>query len=307
MEVERLRKSLEICKKTISEKNNEIDGKNKLLNKLMEEKTRIDSVIEEDIDIDNLLHANLGEGDVELDDILNMSSSAFPEDLGSLDINSMMQEQSLCLSPGSLDLATNTAYVVDEVPMQFPNREGSTERNDEDGSVKTLVGRMVEQKKSFDPSDKQKKVSPLKIRRGRNEFKVVDSKRKRSGSSDDDFLEKKPKPHGKVLPVAPQCLSCSYCSKKCPMGGQWALERHVAATHGEYMNDETYCQYCDKKFTYESCLAAHTRWHEVTYPWQCGNCDYKIDILEKFVKHVRSVHAITSVDDSRKLLVSLSY
>ena len=244
---------------------------------------------------------------MELDNILNISSSAFPEDLGSLDINSMMQEQSLCLSPGSLDLATNTAYVVDEVPMQFPNREGSTERNDEDGSVKTLVGRMVEQKKSFDPSDKQKKVSPLKIRRGRNEFKVVDSKRKRSGSSDDDFLEKKPKPHGKVLPVAPQCLSCSYCSKKCPMGGQWALERHVAATHGEYMNDETYCQYCDKKFTYESCLAAHTRWHEVTYPWQCGNCDYKIDILEKFVKHVRSVHAITSVDDSRKLLVSLSY
>ena len=39
-------------------------------------------VIEEDIDIDNLLSANLGGGDMDLDDILNMSNSAFPENLG---------------------------------------------------------------------------------------------------------------------------------------------------------------------------------------------------------------------------------
>ena len=136
-------------------------------------------------------------------------------------------------------------------------------------------------------------------------FKVVDSKRKRSGSFDDNILEKKPP--GKVLPVARQCLSCSYCSKKFPMGGQWALERHVAAAHGVNMSDENCCNYCDKKFTYDSCLAAHKRWHEVTNPWQCGNCEYKIDRLEKFVKHVRSVHGITSVNDARKLLVSLSH
>merc|ERR1719233_102007 len=168
LEVERLRKSLEICKKTLNEKTNEIEDKNKLLNKLMEDKTRMDvgnDVIEEDIDIDNLLSANLGEGDMDLDDILNMSNSAFPENLGNLDINSMMQEQSLCLSPGSLDLATNTAYVLDEVPMQFPNREGSMER-DEDGTVKTLVGRMVEQKRTSNHFDNQKKVSPLKLIRG---------------------------------------------------------------------------------------------------------------------------------------------
>ena len=85
MEVERLRKSLDICKKTLNEKTNEIEGKNKLLNKLMEDKTRMDvgnDVIEEDIDIDNLLSANLGGGDMDLDDILNMSNSAFPENLG---------------------------------------------------------------------------------------------------------------------------------------------------------------------------------------------------------------------------------
>jgi len=308
LEVERLRKSLEICKKTLNEKTNEIEGKNKLINKLMEDKMRIDAsndVIEENIDIDNLLNANLGEGDVDLDDILNMSTSAFPEDLGGLDINSMMQEQSLCLSPGSLDLATNTAYVVDEMPVQFPNREGSME-SDEDGTVKTLVGRMVEQKKTSNTFDNQKKVSPLKIIRGGNQFKVVDKKRSR-GESFNDVPEKKPKPSGKVLPDAPQCLACSSCSKKFPLGGQWALERHVAAAHGEDSRDKNCCQYCDKKFIYESCLAAHIRWHVATNPWQCGNCDYKIDGLEKFVKHVRGVHGVNSVENARKLLVSSSH
>jgi len=311
LEVERLRKSLEICKKTLNEKTNEIEDKNKLLNKLMEDKTRMDvgnDVIEEDIDIDNLLSANLGGGDMDLDDILNMSNSAFPENLGNLDINSMMQEQSLCLSPGSLDLATNTAYVLDEVPTQFPNREGSMER-DEDGTVKTLVGRMVEQKRTSNHFDNQKKVSPLKLIRGGNQFKVVDKKRSRGGSFNDDVPEKKPKPPGKVLPGAPQCLACSHCSKKFPLGGQWALERHVAAAHGEGedSNDKNCCHYCDKKFIYESCLAAHIRWHVASNPWQCGSCDYKIDTLEKFLKHVRGVHVVNSVENARKLLVSLSH
>jgi len=222
--------------------------------------------------------------------------------------NKILQEQSLCLSPGSLDLATNTAYVVDEVPMQFPNREGSMER-EEDGTVKTLVGRMVEQKRTSNTFDNKKKVSPLKIIRGGNQFKVVDNKRSRGGSCDRDVLEKKPKSSGKVLPVAPQCLACSRCSKKFPLGGQWALERHVAAAHdeGEDSNDKNCCQYCDKKFIYESCLAAHRRWHVATNPWQCGNCDYKIDGLEKFVKHVRGVHGVNSVENARKLLVSSSY
>merc|ERR1719233_676800 len=222
LEVERLRKSLEICKKTLNEKTNEIEGKNKLLNKLMEDKMRMDTkndVIEEEIDIVNLLNANLGDGDVDLDDILNMSNSAFPEDLGNLDITSMMQEQSLCLSPGSLDLATSSAYVVDEMPVQFPNREGSVQ-SDEDGTVKTLVGRMVDQKKTYYPIDNQKKVSPLKIIRGGNQFKVVDRKKSRRGSFNDDIPEKRPKSSGKVLPVAPQCLVCSHCSKKFPLGGK---------------------------------------------------------------------------------------
>ena len=115
---------MEICKKSTNEKTNELDDKNKLINKLMEDKTRIESTndpMEEDVDIDNLLTANLGE--VDLNDILNLSNSAFPEDLGNLDISSVIQEQSLCLSPSSLRLATNTSYIVDEGTTQLPNSE----------------------------------------------------------------------------------------------------------------------------------------------------------------------------------------
>ena len=47
---------------------------NKLINKLVEDSTRIEStedLMEDDIDIENLLHANLGE--VDLSDILNLN------------------------------------------------------------------------------------------------------------------------------------------------------------------------------------------------------------------------------------------
>ena len=148
LEVERLRKSLEICKKTVQEKCIEIEHKNKLINKLIEDKTRIEStqdVVEDDIDIDNLLHANLGE--VDISDILNFNDSVFPDDLASLDITNLMPDQSLCLSPASLNMATNTSYVVEEQLVQIPNREGSME--EESVEVKGVVGRMVEQRKRF--------------------------------------------------------------------------------------------------------------------------------------------------------------
>jgi len=311
LEVERLRKSLEICKKSINEKTNELEGKNKLINKLMEDRTRIEATndtMEGDIDIDNLLTANFGGEEVDLNDLLNLSNSAFPDDLGNLDINSVMQEQSLCLSPSSLRLATNTSYVVDEGSTQLPNREEGIDI-EENGDVKSLVGRMVEQKKNFNLSKHEesqiKKVSPLKIIRGGNQFKLVGSKRPSDESCEGTLAQKKPKSSGKVLPNAPQCLACPQCTKKFPLGGQWALERHVLAAHSDANRSQNCCQYCDKQFSYESCFAAHVRWHELTNPWKCGKCDYKIDGLDKFVKHVRSVHDVKSVESAKKLMVSL--
>ena len=53
---------MEVSKKTVEEKNCEIEDKKKI-NKLMEDRTRIESTedfMEHGIDIDNLLDANLG-------------------------------------------------------------------------------------------------------------------------------------------------------------------------------------------------------------------------------------------------------
>jgi len=308
LEVERLRKSLEVCKKTVKEKNNEIEHKNKLINKLMEDRTRIEStedLMEDDIDIDNLLHANLGE--VDLSDILNLNDSAFPDNLENLDITNMMSEQSLSLSPASLRMATNTSYIVQEEPFQLPNREGSTEE-EQTVEVKGPVGRMVEQKNSFfsAPQEKSKlKVSPIKIIRGQNQYKLASRKRPDGQEAEncaDDHSSKKPKISGKAIPSAPQCLSCSHCNKKFPLGGQWKLTRHISSVHGNIMSYS--CQYCDKQFPQQSILTAHTKWHEVTNPWQCEECGYRLGSLAQFVKHVRSVHKVTSLDRARVLLVS---
>ena len=228
MEVERLRKSLEICKKTVKEKNNEIEQKNQLINKLIEDKTRIEStqdVMEEDIDIDNLLHANLGE--VDLSDILNFTDSVFPDsdDLASLDITNLVSaDQSLSLSPlnqsinhesilspASLRMATSTSYVVEDEAAQLPNREGSTEEEQTTTSeVKGVVGRMVEQRRSFLSAQDEKmkqKVSPIKILRGGNKYKLASRKRSKGQGPPDVPPCKLTKLSGKVIPSAPQCLS----------------------------------------------------------------------------------------------------
>ena len=64
LEIERFRKSLEVCKKTVEDNYSEIEQKNKRINKLMEERTRIESTddsLEDDLDIDNLMHLKLND------------------------------------------------------------------------------------------------------------------------------------------------------------------------------------------------------------------------------------------------------
>ena len=84
LENERLRKSLEVLQRVIDAKNEEIDKKNSLLNKLLEkgfnqpplepsrETTFRDNV--EDLDIESLLQANLVDGEVNFD-ILDLSTT----------------------------------------------------------------------------------------------------------------------------------------------------------------------------------------------------------------------------------------
>ena len=311
MEVERLRKSLEVCKKTVKEKSSEIESKNKLINKLIEDKTRIEStsdIMEEDIDIDNLLHANLGE--VDLSELLNISDSAFPDDLDSLDMSNLVADQvNLSLSPTSLAMATNTSYIVEEEEdIQLPNREGSTEDESFSG-VKGFVGQLVEQKRSFlsvEVKQKQtQKVSPIKIIKGVTQYKLANKKKQKvpitkEYASPCKKFKLSSSSVAAAIPVPQQCLSCPHCSKQFPLGGQWKLTRHISSDHS---SSKTFsCQHCDKKFPCQSILIAHSEWHQLTSPWQCEECGYRLGDLTQFFKHVTSVHRVTSLESTMKLL-----
>jgi len=313
LEIERLRKSLDICKKTVKEKCSEIEAKNKLINKLIEDKTKIDPMndgLEDALYIDNLLHANLGE--VDLSDILNFTDSAFPDDLDSLDMSNLVSDQAkLSLSPTSLAMATNTSYVVEqEVQNQFPNREGSIERLDDTVNVKGVVERMVGQKRNYLSSQEyiteakdDQKVSPIKIIKGGNQYQLAD----RNKQQVTDPLAtpckklKLSSMSAKDAAPVPYCLSCPHCGKQFPLGGQWKLTRHLSSAHSNTMVYS--CQDCDKQFPCQSILTAHTKWHKLTNPWQCGDCGYRLGNLSQFIKHAKSAHKVSSLPTIRKLLM----
>ena len=316
MEIERLRKSLDVYKKTVKGKCSEIESKNKLINKLIEDKTRIEStneVMEEEFDIDNLLHVNLGE--VYLTHF-NLSDSAFPEDLESLDMSNFVSDQAqLSLSPASLAMATNTTYVVQEEqelnqsPKRDPNWEGSTEI-DQTVERKGLVGRMVDQKRSYlstqesiIESNAKQKVSPIKILEGEKQYQLA-SRNIQLADNDTPYKKLKLNPMSpKASSPAPSCLSCPHCGKQFPLGGQWKLTRHISSFHSSSMLCS--CQYCDKQFPCQSILTAHTEWHMLTNPWKCEECGSGCNVgnLTHFIKHVKSVHRVTSLARARRLLL----
>ena len=147
----------------------------------------------------------------------------------------------------------------------------------------------------------KQKVSPIKILRGGNQYKLASRKRSKGQGPPDITPCKLPKLSGKVIPFAPQCLSCPHCDKKFPLGGQWKLTRHISSVHVSSKNFS--CRYCDNQFPTQSILTAHTQWHELTNPWQCEECCYRLGSLTQFVKHVRSVHGVSNLAIARRLLV----
>jgi len=288
LEIERLRKSLEVCKNSVKDKSIELETKNKLINKLMENKTQTESSsdnMENDIDIDNLLSANLGE--VDFSDILNLNDSNFTEDLDKLDIINLEAEQAtLPLSPSSMAMAVNTNYVVedcckeDEV-VQVPNREGSDNKVMEDHEVKNLVERMVDQKQV---------VSPIRIIKGKNKYLVANKKQEK-------VVDSQSSPPAGIA----NSLVCPHCGKSFPLGGQWKLTRHMNSVHGS--STQYICQYCDKHFPCKSVFTAHKTWHHQTNPWQCEVCEARLGDLTEFISHVRSLHQVSTWKQTRQVLI----
>ena len=83
-----------------------------MVNSLIEEITMMEAkqdVIEDEIDIDNLLQANLG--DMTIKDILNMTEATFPSDLVDLDFRHLDLQPNQCQSSPST--SPSHAEIVD--------------------------------------------------------------------------------------------------------------------------------------------------------------------------------------------------
>jgi len=280
-------------KKSLKEKSEEIESKSKLVEKLRNEKTLIEStqnMTEDAADIENLLSANLG--DVSLTDLLSMTESNFPADLIDLDLSEFgWMEESLACKVEAED--------QDQIPNREANNgtEGGFVKDEDQLSVRgSLNGNIL-----FKNYDMQK-VSPIKMVKKDNQYQV-DRKRKLQFSN-------QPSPSGinkKKLYMnisddseASKYLSCPSCKKKFAVGHQWKLTRHISLVHNT-MNHS--CQFCDKKFPCQSVLTAHIMAHQLSHPFQCGQCGYRLGQIREFLKHVMSAHKVTSNARARSMLV----
>jgi len=308
-EVGGLKTSLETCRNTVAElssdieaKNNEIDSKNKLLNKLIEDKTKIEAsvdVIEEEVDIDNLLHANL---DLSMKDILDLTDVTFPADLIDLNLPDLVikneQIDIACLSPMNHQVEMGSQ----DLDKMIPNREVCLQVDLGGDKVKPGDEHCCKAGKTSRTGNVcnfSVNVSPLKLN---NEVKQsVVQKRKQvlvnimspSGSS----VAKKMK----FSPNDPKIISCPHCAQTYPRGKQWKLIEHLSKSHKRVIPYP--CQYCDKQFSCPSILQAHILKHQVSHPWHCGKCGYKPEDIRNFIKHVRSVHGVESLSMARKVLL----
>jgi len=300
LEIERLRKSLEVCQRSLNTKNDEIEQKNRTINKLMEKKIGCEPTLspflnsndirfEDELDFDNLLKANLGDS---FGDILNMSSTFDVANLENME--SLAIDQHVTLSPKSLGMATNTSYYHEE-NVQKSNKNDSKNATSSSmvsgGNNKAIVERILEQK-VCNVSSSGLKVSPLKLQLTGDKYKLVG--RNTPKNVEDEFKSKTEESRRST----PQSLKCEFCQKSFPMGGKWKLRRHMQKEHSKEIS---VCNYCDKEFTSESVLKAHLQRHKAGDPFNCNVCSYKGN-LETIIKHIKCVHQIKNVTNVKNLM-----
>jgi len=312
IEVGELKTTLETCRKTVSEKsceieakNNEIDSKNKLLNKLIEDKTKIEAsidVIEEEVDIDNLLHANL---DLTMKDILDLTDVTFPADLIDLDLPDLdiKNEYNDNVSLSSMYLGISTKMRSQDLDQMIPNREGSFQMDLGENKVhpeEKPCCKVGNTPRNGNVCNFSVKVSPVKVNKEHDKHNFV-KKRKKAVNNNHSSFESSSSKSMKFSPNAPQSISCPHCAMTYPRGKQWKLIEHLSKSH---KNEITYpCQHCDKQFSCQSILKAHIVRHKETHPWHCENCGYKPEDMRSFIKHVKIVHGEQSLAMARRLLL----
>ena len=244
----------------------------------------------EEIEFESMMQANFGERDLGeiVDDV---TSTSFTEFSNLEELN----DQSITLPSDWLALASNTSYVIenqgprkneDLFEPQFGNEPLQLES-------KGIIDRIVEQKRqlvsknkflrdneSSEESDSDlaadtkspikldsRKVSPIKLIKGNNEYRIGAEKRKNS-------LDVEVGGTKKLRPTRDtKTLVCEFCDKQFPLGGRWKLLKHVSSEHNFI------CEYCDKQFICQSVLTAHTQWHLRTNPWNCSLCGFEFESL----------------------------
>jgi len=300
-EVGQLRASLDLCNKALQEKSGEIGSKNIVIKRLINEKRVLEArhdIMEDEIDIDDLLKANLGERITK--DVLNLTDITFPVDLIDLDFPNLdLKTEQLCesLPSSSIKLRKISAAEAKDVSelFQIPNRGNNTKLDKLNQPCKTKKEKM----------HRSQKVSPLKILKDVKDYKLV--KKSQFGVIQKpsplrlNSQQFQPNSSASEKLLSSLSISCPHCEKTFPKSSQWMLVEHMYSSHNTAI---TYpCQFCDKQFTSKSIHTAHTMRHKSTYPWECDKCGYKPGDIRSFVKHVKSVHGVDCLEKARKMLL----
>ena len=278
-----------------------------------------EDIIDDDVDIDNLLDANLG--DVSFTYLLSLIDSSFSADLIDLNLTNldfMDMDSDQVKLPSSMAMDINTVFNAEEALL--PNREAIYQINHDvkKKDLERIGGQrtcprssesVAGQGHAIKPQNYKslKAVPPIKITKEYNKYKIskrrnllVNSQSCPVGSSPSKQM--KTSKMSRDISPAPQFISCPLCSKKFLRGSQCKLTKHLSSSHN---SDMAYsCKYCDKQFTCQSILTAHTVWHQLTNPWQCDECGGRFENIKQFIEHVKRNHQAVSLATVRRLLVS---
>ena len=167
-----------------------------------------------------------------------------------------------------------------------------TEEPEDRVEEKSIVQILAEQNKEAAVKEKKMKVSPLKLVKENDRYKL--SKRKCSSEPVTEAQGRKKKVGGGTYRAQSRC---PHCGKQFPLGGVWKLKKHILKEHQEVENEKS-CSICLKKLSLSCSLAAHMEMHKELFPWVCRPCGGKFENLTQFVIHVRSRHQFSRVDQA---------
>jgi len=288
-EAKSLRAAVELSQKSLRDKCDQIEAMDRNINRLMEEITVMEKgpeELERDIDIENLLHANLG--DLSIEEIIATVDFTFPADLIELDfpptnyrvVEPKSQPSSICFS--QLKKISNTeakeagSAVMDSISGSTPQFEGNRKKLKLNNKVKKSAFRRISQ------DVKERENTEISV-------------------PDHSYLRRKVQFAPSESQFNSQFISCPFCNIIFSRKSQWMLLRHMSDSH---KNNVAYpCEYCHKQFTCMSSLTAHKMRHESTDIFQCASCGLKSGDIENFAKHVEYIHGISSYEEAIKILL----